>query len=117
MVSSKRLFAPGLNRRPFCTQALPNSRVSFGRLHESGSTGGRQRRSPTGGLANGTPFHAKVPSLRELSTPMTSPKRVSRTTDLSSSWSRPFAETAEHASDNRPTAKVVQSSFLFILVP
>src|SRR5882672_129967 len=115
IVSSKRLFAPGLNRRPFCTQALPNFCVSRGFFHGSGSAGGRQRSSPTGGLAKGTPFHAKVPSFLELSTPITGPKRVSRRREESSS--RSCAATGESDSAVRPAiASATHSRFLYIPV-
>ena len=58
MVASYLLFSPGPYRRPDWTQALPNCCVYLGEVHGAGSTGGFQRRSPTGAAANGTPFHA-----------------------------------------------------------
>ena len=58
MVSSYLLFEPGPYRRPSCAQGLPNCCVDRGDVHGAGSDGGFQRRSPIGGFANGTPFHA-----------------------------------------------------------
>src|SRR4051794_22584699 len=77
MVASYLLFSPGPYRRPDCTHALPNCWVAF-KVHGAGSTGGFQRRSPTGAAAKGTPFHEYVPVVAESSLPNPVPTAVAR---------------------------------------
>jgi hypothetical protein len=55
---------------------LPNCCVSRGDVHASGSAGAFQRRSPTGGFANGTPFQTWVPLAADRSLPITGPNIV-----------------------------------------
>src|SRR3982751_4797733 len=64
--------------RPYCTHALPNCCVVRGVAQASGSTGGFQRRAPTGAFANGTPFQDQVPFLAASLVPCTVPKAVLR---------------------------------------
>src|SRR5689334_4991198 len=62
--------------RPYWTHALPNVLVSFAVVQATGSTGGAQRSAPTGGAANGTPFHEYEPLVLVSSLPTMGPKRV-----------------------------------------
>jgi hypothetical protein len=56
------------------TERQPSSVASRVPLHGSGGSGGRQRSSPTGGLAYGMPFQAMIPSA--ISAPRTFPYAV-----------------------------------------
>src|SRR6266496_3011957 len=57
-----------------CGAIGPKRSAGLTPLHGSGGRGGRQRRSPTGGAANGMPRNCSTP---DLSIPSTVPSRVS----------------------------------------
>src|SRR5262245_34618152 len=78
IVTSYLLFRPGPYRRLACAHAFPNRCVGLGEVQGSASAGAFQRRSPTGGLAYGTPFQAYVPLVAERSLPTTGPNVVCR---------------------------------------
>ncbi len=61
-------------RTLYCVQPALNDREARMPAHGRGSCGARQRKSPTGGRANGMAFHAIVPSAS--GKPCTRPKRV-----------------------------------------